>query len=89
MSLGRYRLPRAQLGLWNSDLAHMDERFWNTRGGKFPVTEFWAGRFLVDERDPGSGPVREEVRAREGRNWAAVEEKAEERGAEAREGGGQ
>jgi hypothetical protein len=72
VSLGRYRLPRAQLGLWNSDLPHMDERFWNTRGGKFPVTEFWAERFLVDEKDPGSGPVREEVRAREGRTWEKV-----------------
>jgi hypothetical protein len=74
VSLGRYRLPRAQLGLWNSDLPHMDEQFWNTRGGKFPVTEFWAERFLVDERDPESGPVRPDVREREGRTWTKGEE---------------
>ena len=72
--LGRYRLPKAKLGLWNSDLPHMDEQFWNTKGGQYPVSEFWAERFLVEEGDPASGPVRPEARTKEGRGGSGEKE---------------
>ncbi|KAI0419434.1 hypothetical protein F5X98DRAFT_335114 [Xylaria grammica] len=45
----------------SSYVSHMDENFWNTRGGKYPVNSFWAERFLIDPPDPSSGPVRDNV----------------------------
>ncbi|RWA06704.1 hypothetical protein EKO27_g8397 [Xylaria grammica] len=39
----------------------MDENFWNTMGGKYPVNSFWAERFLIDPLDPSSGPGRDDV----------------------------
>jgi hypothetical protein len=55
--LGRWLLPRGSVGVLNSGISHMDTTFWNTRNGQYPVTEFWAGRFLVDPHDPESGPI--------------------------------
>lgn len=63
--LGKYRLPKAQLGLWNSDLPHNDDTFWNTKGGRYPINTFWADRFIIDPNDPESGPIRPELRKRE------------------------
>jgi hypothetical protein len=45
----------------NTYASHMDEGFWNTRGGKYPVDSFWAERFIIDPADAGSGPVRGDV----------------------------
>lgn len=45
----------------NTYASHMDEGFWNTRGGKHPVDKFWAERFIIDPADVGSGPVRRDV----------------------------
>jgi hypothetical protein len=45
----------------NTYASHMDEGFWNTRGGKYPVDSFWAERFIIDPEDAGSGPVRGDV----------------------------
>jgi hypothetical protein len=42
----------------NTYASHMDSDFWNTREGKFPVEKFWAERFVIDPKDPTSGPVR-------------------------------
>ncbi|KAK4171530.1 cholesterol 7-alpha-monooxygenase [Triangularia setosa] len=63
--LGRYQLPKAQLGLWNSDLPHNDDTFWNTKGGQHPIKMFWADRFIVYPNDPESGPIRADLRKRE------------------------
>lgn len=57
LQLGRWMLPRGSVGVVNSGISHMDTSFWNTRDGQYPVTEFWAERFLVDPHDPDSGPI--------------------------------
>jgi hypothetical protein len=54
--LGKYWLPKNALGIVNSDMAHMDNEFWNTKNGEHPVSSFWADRFVVDPKDPTSGP---------------------------------
>jgi hypothetical protein len=36
---------------------HMNNTFWNTLQGQFPVNKVWAKRFLVDRSDPSRGPV--------------------------------
>ncbi|KAI8954546.1 cytochrome P450 [Xylaria longipes] len=54
--LGRFILPKGDLGLINSYISHMDDTFWNTRNGCHPLQEFWAERFLIDPADPTSGP---------------------------------
>ncbi|MCJ1399751.1 hypothetical protein MMC11_002953 [Xylographa trunciseda] len=43
-------------------LAHTNEAVWNTKGGTFPLTSFWAECFLVDPNDPSSGPTKKPVR---------------------------
>ncbi|KAJ3562770.1 hypothetical protein NPX13_g8441 [Xylaria arbuscula] len=62
VALGRWRLPRGDIGVINSDVSHMDESFWNTQEGRHPVDKFWAERFLVDPKDPLSGPINPAVR---------------------------
>ncbi|OTA63683.1 cytochrome P450 [Hypoxylon sp. EC38] len=56
VSLGKYRLPKGDIGLVNSHPAHMDEHFWNTKNGAHPLKSFWADRFLINPADPLSGP---------------------------------
>lgn len=56
ISLGRYRLPKGEVGLINSHLSHMDEDFWSTKNGAHPLKSFWADRFLTNPTDPSSGP---------------------------------
>ncbi|TVY80890.1 Cholesterol 7-alpha-monooxygenase [Lachnellula suecica] len=60
--LGRWTLPKSRIGLMNAGVSHMDSDFWNSRDGKHPVTTFWADRFIIDQRDPQSGPIASEVR---------------------------
>ncbi|PHH71803.1 hypothetical protein CDD82_6330 [Ophiocordyceps australis] len=55
--LGEWLLPGGSLAMVNSGVAHMDADFWNTRRGKYPVSRFWARRFIVDPKDPESGPI--------------------------------
>lgn len=55
--LGRWSLPKGSIGLMNAGVSHMDEIFWNSQGGEYPVTSFWADRFIIDPTDPQSGPV--------------------------------
>lgn len=62
VSLGKWRLPRGKLGLLNSGLSHMDEEFWNTKGGLHPVDSFWADRFLIYPSDSSSGPINPALR---------------------------
>ncbi|KAK4183911.1 cytochrome P450 [Podospora australis] len=58
---GRWVLPRNKVCMVNTYASHMDENFWNTRGGAFPLDTFWAERFLIDPKDAESGPVRMDV----------------------------
>ena len=43
-----YRIPKGKMVIINSNIAHMDERNWNTgANGEHPVTSFWGERFLT------------------------------------------
>lgn len=55
--LGKWWLPKGNIGLVNSGISHMDEHFWNTKCGAHPVHSFWAERFLKDPLDAKSGPI--------------------------------
>ncbi|KAI0002659.1 cytochrome P450 [Xylariaceae sp. FL0662B] len=57
LSLGRWRLPKGAIGLINTHICHMDDSFWNTKSGRYPVESFWAERFLTNPADPSSGPI--------------------------------
>lgn len=70
VGLGRWRLPKDQIGLVNSSLTHRDARFWNTKDGLHAVDSFWADRFMIDPNDPSSGPVNPVVHEEMGRNIA-------------------
>lgn len=61
---GRWKLPRGQIGCVDTALLHMDGDVWNTKNGRHPVNIFWAERFLVDPKDPNSGPLRTDLNAR-------------------------
>ncbi|KAI1821857.1 cytochrome P450 [Xylaria intraflava] len=52
-------IPQDHLILINTRLAHTDEKVWDTHGGKQPLDQFHAERFLVDPNDQSSGPTRE------------------------------
>lgn len=56
--LGGITIPEDKLIIANTWLSHTDEDVWNTKGGKHPLNEFWAERFLVDPNDETSGPVK-------------------------------
>ncbi|KAI1292595.1 cytochrome P450 [Xylaria venustula] len=62
VSLGKYVLPRRTVGLVNSHFSHMNPDFWNTYNGLFPLSSFWADRFITDPSDTSSGPVKPERR---------------------------
>ncbi|QSZ29810.1 hypothetical protein DSL72_004328 [Monilinia vaccinii-corymbosi] len=55
-SIKNWLFPKKSIILVSTTEAHMDESFWNTKGGMHPITEFWADRFLIYEDDPTSGP---------------------------------
>lgn len=62
--LGKWRLPKGGFGLISPQICHMDQTFWNTRGGLHPLREFWAERFITDPSDPSSGPILPELAAK-------------------------
>lgn len=62
-SLGKWRFPKGKIALFNSGLCHMDETVWSTRDGQYPLSGFWADRFLVHPDDPRSGPLNAEMRS--------------------------
>ncbi|KAF7876781.1 hypothetical protein EAF04_001864 [Stromatinia cepivora] len=55
-SIKNWFLPKKSVILVSTTEAHMDESFWNTKSGMYPVDKFWADRFLVYDDDPTSGP---------------------------------
>ena len=59
IDIGHTLIPGNKLILMNTWLAHTDEAVWNTKGGAHPLHKFWAQRFLIDARDPASGPCKE------------------------------
>lgn len=61
--LGKWRLPKGGFGLISPPICHMDQNFWNTRGGLHPLKSFWAERFITDPSDPSSGPILPEIAA--------------------------
>ncbi|KAF4633640.1 hypothetical protein G7Y89_g4481 [Cudoniella acicularis] len=54
--LNEWIFPKNNLVLVPTSAAHMNENFWNTRGGQHPLDTFWADRFLVYPDDSSSGP---------------------------------
>lgn len=58
LTIGKIRIPGNKLILMSTWLAHTDEEVWNTKGGNFPLGTFWARRFLIDPKDPLSGPTK-------------------------------
>lgn len=78
--LGRYMLPKRSVGLVNSYFSHMDEEWWNTRDGKYPLHSFWADRFIVDPADPASGPMNPSKREAVANNGSPVKAASENQG---------
>lgn len=58
LKIGNMLIPKNKLVLVNTWLAHTDDALWNTKNGAFPLDDFWARRFLVDPKDPSSGPTK-------------------------------
>lgn len=61
VSLGKWTLPRNQVAMVSTYTAHHSEEYWNTKDGQHPVSDFWAERFLIDPKDPMSGPLRTDI----------------------------
>lgn len=62
-SIGNMLIPRNTLVLISTWLAHTDETVWNTKESTFPLSSFWAQRFLINPEDPSSGPTKKKIRA--------------------------
>lgn len=58
LAIGRIIVPENKLILVSTWLAHTDEEVWNTKEGNFPLHTFWPQRFLIDPKDPLSGPTK-------------------------------
>ncbi|KAK3986954.1 cytochrome P450 [Cladorrhinum sp. PSN332] len=56
-NLGKWRLPEGHIGVVSTGLSHLDDEVWNTKEGRYPLSSFWADRFLVYPEDPTSGPL--------------------------------
>ena len=56
LQIKQWLFPKKSALVVSTVPAHMDETFWNTRNGRYPVDKFWSDRFLVFADDPGSGP---------------------------------
>lgn len=56
--INNFLIPKKKLILINTWQAHTNESAWNTKQGAFPLDHFWAQRFLIDSRDPTSGPTK-------------------------------
>lgn len=58
LAIGKIHIPGNKLILMSTWLAHTDEEVWNTKEGNFPLATFWPQRFLIDPKDPLSGPTK-------------------------------
>ncbi|KAL9128893.1 MAG: hypothetical protein Q9217_002515 [Psora testacea] len=60
--LNEWIFPKESILLVSTTPAHIDQTFWNTKGGAHPVDRFWSDRFLVYPNDPLSGPLAEPMK---------------------------
>ncbi|KAI4263238.1 MAG: hypothetical protein L6R42_001605 [Xanthoria sp. 1 TBL-2021] len=60
LTIGNRTIPRDQILFVNTWLAHTDQAVWNTKDGIHPTNEFWARRFIIDPKDPSSGPCKKQ-----------------------------
>lgn len=58
LAIGRVVIPENNLISMSTWLAHTDEEVWNKKEGNFPLHTFWPQRFLIDPKDPLSGPTK-------------------------------
>ncbi|KAA8642708.1 hypothetical protein EYZ11_011885 [Aspergillus tanneri] len=58
VSVGSWWLGQNEVVMVSSYVNHMNGQLWNTQDGEHPVDSFWADRFMVDPKDPHSGPMR-------------------------------
>ena len=58
LNIGGQTIPSKSILFVNTWLAHTDSAIWNTKDGAYPVDEFWPRRFIVDPKDPSSGPCK-------------------------------
>ncbi|KAK4225247.1 cytochrome P450 [Podospora fimiseda] len=58
LQINKWRFPKNSLVMVPTKPAHMDQDYWNTQNGKYPVDTFWADRFVEYPNDPNSGPMR-------------------------------
>lgn len=78
--VGRWWLPRNEVCMVSSYVAHMNTELWNTQQGKHPVDSFWVERFILDPCDDTSGTLSPEYReatadiAAEKRGMSVVQE---------------
>lgn len=56
LQLGDAFIPPDKLVMVNTRVAHMDEKIWNSQGGKFPLDQLYPERFIVDPTDASTGP---------------------------------
>ena len=63
LKVGTKFIPKGKMILMNTWLAHTDKELWNTKGGIRPLDQFWPDRFLVDPKDPSSGPLKRPIGA--------------------------
>lgn len=60
--VGHWWLPRNEVSIVSSYVAHMNTELWNTQQGNHPVDSFWAERFILDPSDDASGPLSPEYK---------------------------
>ena len=58
LQINNWQFPKEKVVLVATEPAHTDETSWNTKGGLYPVNQFWSDRFLVYPDDPQSGPCK-------------------------------
>lgn len=63
LKIGTKLIPKGKMMLMNTWLAHTDEELWNTKRGTRPLDQFWPHRFLIDLKDPSSGPTKRPIEA--------------------------
>lgn len=56
ITINEWKFPKGNLVLVPTEPAHMDSNSWNTKDGKYPLSQFWSDRFLIYPDDPDSGP---------------------------------
>ncbi|KAF2196121.1 hypothetical protein GQ43DRAFT_436283 [Delitschia confertaspora ATCC 74209] len=61
VTVGKWTLPQKEVAMVASYVPHMNEKFWNSKNGQYPIDTFWAERFSRKAGDEDSGPIRKEI----------------------------